>query len=224
MSFKQNTRLAAAALGALLSVSVLAGCSVSSEPETVSPAPSKSAEEKPSASPSDEKDSSKKSSSEPGATLQPGGTATGAASVPFVNHDDEEAFFSHEVVSIEPAAEPDAALLVEKVPELKNYDIHLVKIESSYVSGDAMAHSAFYTSFRPVDPDMDEAQSVSVIGYDFCESNSIPSPGDDPSAVIENCIVAAVPKGAPAPAGVAWGQFDSAYDWYAGSPAFILKG
>lgn len=156
-----------------------------------------------------------------GETLAPGGVATGSAQIKFVGTDDKSAIFSHRIVEVVKATDAEYEELAEKIKQLKNYDVWFVNVESSYVSGDDLAYSSFSTHLEPVDSDRDDLQNLSLIGYKSCSSGSIPSPGDDSSSVIKNCRATAVPKGAAAPAGIKWDQYDTDY---ADEPAFIMKG
>jgi hypothetical protein len=156
--------------------------------------------------------------------LAPGEATSSAGNVPFVNFDGDAAVFSHRVVSVEPAS-PDALAVLSSVSaELAEYDIYFVGVESFYVAGADLAYSSFTGNFRPVTADLGDVKSGSIVGYDFCESDSIPSPGNDPATPIATCVLAIVSPGEPAPAGVAWSAVDTPYDRYDGTPAYFLLG
>ena len=159
-----------------------------------------------------------------GAILAPGESTTGTGNVPFTGTDGLEAIFSHRVTSVQLMSSTDKAAVVERAPQAAEYDLYIVNIESAYVSGANLEYNSFSTNFTPVDSALEETQSIALIGYDFCAPDSIPSPGNDPSTIIRNCRVAAVPAGSAPPAGVSWSVYDTPYSSSDGAPAYFLAG
>jgi hypothetical protein len=222
---KNHTALSAAAL-AILTVT-LSACSFSmktTKTTSTDPAPTETAA--PVTTVADAPSDQTAPSPEPvtGDVLAPGQATTAAGNLPFVNYDDKTAVFSHKVVSVTTASAEQRATLVKEEPMFENYDIYFVNVESRYVSGAGLEYASFSNGFRPVTAEKKEVQNVALIGYDFCDQDSIPSPGNDSSTVIRTCIAAVVPNGAPAPKGVAWMQYDTKYDWYDGKPAYLMLG
>jgi hypothetical protein len=157
--------------------------------------------------------------------LAPGETTTGTGVLLFEEYGGKQALLSHRVVAIELVSGAERARLLEKAPELNSYDLYAVHVASAYVSGDALPYSSFSRGYGLVDVNGARMQSVALIGYDFCDSDTtIPAPGNNPDAVIRSCNLAVVPPGGPLPAGISWHQMDTAYDRYDGKPALILKG
>jgi hypothetical protein len=157
--------------------------------------------------------------------LAPGETTTGTGVLPFEEYGGKQALLSHRVVAIELVSGVERTRLLEKAPELNSYDLYAVHVASAYVSGDALPYSSFSRGYGLVDVNGARMQSVALIGYDFCDSDTtIPAPGNNPDAVIRSCNLAVVPPGGPLPAGISWHQTDTAYDRYDGKPAFILMG
>lgn len=218
--------IAAAGLGAVVLAVSLAGCSLLPQPPAAPvDKPTTSDTDKPATTETDEP------TTEPapggaadGAVLNPGDRTSGTGIVPFVNYDDQTANFAHRVTSIEKAPTADVDAIVAEVPQVKGMDVYYVTVTSHYVDGANLEFSAFYTEFSPIDADGNETQEVSLIGWDNCESNSIPKPGNDPATAISNCYAAVVPAGQPAPAGLAWASYDTPFDKYDGKPALFFLG
>lgn len=208
---------------ALISLGILTGCSAKesdSTPSSTAAASSSAASE--SATPSESPASGGHDRALIGDILKPGEKTTGAASIPFTNADKKTAVFEHKLLSVEKAPQADVDNIVSQVPKAAGLDIYYLNIESHYVSGDNLAFSAFYTSFDPVDASGNPTQTLSLIGWDNCESNSIPKDATNPSVTIKNCVAAVAAPGGNAPAGVAWDQSDTPYDSYDGSPALFF--
>lgn len=204
---------------AFVLAATIVGCSAPADEKKDDPKPSStSSESSPSASASEEP---KKDTDSSGSALAPGERTTGSGIVPFVNYDDRVAEFEHRLVSVEKAPQADADAIIAEVPQAKGLDIYFLTVESKYVSGENLEHGAFYTEFDPVDADGNPTQFINLIGWDSCESNSIPSPGDDPNTTITNCYAALAAPGGSAPAGLAWGQSDTEYASYNGKPALF---
>lgn len=217
---KGLTRTLALGIGALTLTATLAGCITIAEDDKPTKPNSSSEKSEKTEKPEKKADAPKGDGSE----LAPGETTAGAGILPFSNHEDKTASFSHQIADISLAPDADVDAIVAEIPQAGGMDVYYITVDSNYVSGDNLEHSSFSNEFEPVDADGVELQSLSLIGWDNCESNSIPSPGDDPSTTISNCIAAVVVPGQPEPAGVAWAAYDSPYDSYEGSPAFILQG
>lgn len=153
--------------------------------------------------------------------LAPGESTTGTGAVPFVKYDGKKAVFAHKLVSIEKAPAADVEQLVEKSSQLKGMDIWYLRVESHYVSGDDLASSSIYSPLVPVTASKKRAQDITLIGWESCATDSVPSPGNDPSVIIENCRAAVAAPAGDAPVGMAWSDSDSGYDIYDGKAAYF---
>lgn len=220
--------LGSAAAG-LAVVALLAGCAeTASEEEPIETTPTEEVTEDIDETNDDDEESDDDAGGDQptpvsGDVLQPGDTVQGeAASLPWISFEDAESVFAHRVTAIEPAPEADVAQIAERQPTITDYDLYYITVESHYVSGDVTPYAAFYTNFDPARADGTKLQSVSLIGFDSCPSESVKDPGTDPSQVIVNCVVAAVAKGSEAPAGVLWAASGTPYASYNGDPAVIL--
>lgn len=217
--------LAAAGLGAVVLAVSLAGCSLLPQPPAPAPdKPTSSESDKPTKTDTDEPTKPAPGGAEDGAVLNPGDRTSGTGIVPFVNYDEKTANFAHKVTSVEKAPASDVDALIAEIPQIKGMDVYYVTVTSNYVDGDNLEFSSFSTEFSPIDADGNTTQKVSLIGWDNCESNSIPKPGNDPATAILNCYASVVPSGQPAPAGVAWSSYDTPYDPYDGKPALFFLG
>lgn len=102
---------------------------------------------------------------------------------------------------------------------LDAFDFHKIVITQTYVSGGNPEFQSSNESFDPISSDGVELQRLPLIGFDWCATESF-SPEFIDGAPITSCILAAVAKGSPAPAGVQFSQFDTASE---DSPVKIFK-
>ncbi|QTE29443.1 hypothetical protein [Pengzhenrongella sicca] len=223
-------RLLPSAAAILAVAFVLTGCSGSDEEpaatesataEASKPAPEK-AEETEEATAAEEPAAAATGLSEPGTKAGIGEALT----YEFTGSDDITAVVSTKLVSVEPASADEAAFLLEQIPALKGYKITLIRLEQTKVSGGAVAYSADYTSFSPVDTEGEAAQEVTMIGWDVCESNSFPTEFDESAGMVTQCLVGASVEGGNDIAGAMWdgGYADpNPYDKYQGKPLLFMK-
>jgi len=102
------------------------------------------------------------------------------------------------------------------------FDFYKVNIEEKYISGKDPKNQASNTAYYPIDENGTKINNLPVIGFDWCSPGSFSDTfaKGTPNKV---CIVGAVAKGSPAPAGVQFAQQDTPYNSYDGKPAEIFK-
>ncbi len=148
-------------------------------------------------------------------------------SYPFTGTDDQEAVISARLLSVEEATAEERAVLDENFGEdIADYDIYLVRYEQEKESGDAIEFNSDYSFFDVVDADGERVQSVTLIGWDGCKSNSFDEEFDTNGGTLAQCAIGAVPTGDDAPAGLAYsGGYgdDNPYDYLDGEPLLFLK-
>jgi len=218
---RSRTILAASAIMVL--GLTLAGCSAAEEPEkTTKPAPTTS-ETAPSEAESTETPSTGGDTATDG-ELSPG-TVSGAGwhSYENINYDDAKAILAVQIDSITPASQAFTDELVAKSANLVDYDLVLVKYKQKFISGDVMDFNADYTNFGVgQSSDQRVLQSVSLIGYDDCETQSFPKDWSTSGEILDQCLLAAVPKGgATTVDSLVYQASDTPFSKYDGKPAFI---
>ncbi|MGI9821738.1 hypothetical protein [Agromyces sp. Marseille-Q5079] len=162
-----------------------------------------------------------------GELLQPGQTvALGDwGTYEFVDYDDKTAVLNTKLVSIEPATAEQTEALVAEIPELKGWNVSLIRYQQQKVSGDDITYGANYTDFRPADATGAKAQEVSVIGWDECESESFTEEFNAGTAVLDQCMVGASVEGGEPIGGMLWTGNSSAdenpFSDYEGEPVLF---
>lgn len=195
--------------GMVIAAVTLSGCSaLLPQRPTPEVAPTQSQE----AEPSDEPETAPAGDGafDGGVDVEPGSTVPAGtwANIPYVNYDDKEAVLSHHLKSVEKAPAFDVDYLVSEIPELKGLDVYYMMVETRFVSGDGLAYIT-PSDFRPIDADGRRAQTLTLIGFDGCPSESFSDEEEMQNQVVTNCFAAAAPAGGNIPAGLAWSRYDS---------------
>lgn len=211
--------------GATLALAlVLTGCSSSADPEP-SKAPSPVQTTEPDADGDTGSDGAETDEAVAGETVRITYTALGEK-----QEDGEYSHFPVEidvkVASIDAISQAEHDELMNEANEdskstLAAFDYYKVLVEETYVSGDDPAHQASYTSYDPVTESGAKLNSLPIIGFDWCKSSAF-SKDFINGETNTSCVLAAVAKGEPAPAGVRYAQYDTDYDPSNGTPAVIL--
>ncbi|HEY0188520.1 MAG TPA: hypothetical protein VGC67_13600 [Cellulomonas sp.] len=219
------TLLTIAAAGSLLLAACSSGGSDEAEPVAAS---TKTQEASAAAEPSSEPSEVETTPAETEVTgdVAAPGTTVGFdtyLSYTFTNTDDEQAVLSAKLDSIDLATDSERADLESAFDEgeLDGYDLYLIRMTEKKVSGASVEFNSDYSYFDPIKESGSTVQSVTVIGWDGCEQQSFDSAYDTEGAELQQCYIAAVPNGQPAPAGVAYTggyEDDNPYDSYDGSP------
>jgi hypothetical protein len=172
-------------------------------------------------------ESSSAGSATAGDLVQPGQTVPAGewATYEYVDYDGNTAVLNTKLVSVEPASQAQIDLLVGEIPELKGYKVTLVRFQQQKVSGDDITYGANYTDFRPADTEGAQAQEVSVIGWEDCETESFTEEFNAGTEVLDQCIVGASVEGGNDVAGMIWTGNSSAdenpFSQYDGTPVFF---
>lgn len=194
--------------GMAIAAMTLSGCTALLPQQKPEPSPAASEEAEPSAepdaAPSGDGTFDGGVDAAPGSTVAPGVWAN----IPFLNFDDKTAVLSHHLMGVENAPAAEVDYLVSEIPELKGMEVYFITVETRYVSGDILPFTS-PTSFRPIDADGKSAQSLTLIGYDACPTESFSDEEEMPTQVVTNCYAAAAPAGGNIPAGVMWTQYDT---------------
>jgi hypothetical protein len=143
----------------------------------------------------------------------------------FVTTDGEEALLSARLDSIEPATDAEMAVLVENFgDQLDDFDIYLLRMTGKKVSGPSVKYNADFSFFDPVDSDGERIQSLTLIGWDGCDTQSFDDEYDG-GAEVAQCYMGAVPTGEVAPAGMAYTggyEDDNPYDYLDGNALLFI--
>lgn len=99
------------------------------------------------------------------------------------------------------------------------FDFYKILFTQTYVSGQSPEFQSSITSFDPIDAAGTRLQSLPLIGFDWCKSNSFSRDFVNGEANT-SCVLAAVAKGAAAPAGLQFSQFDTPSE---SNPVLIFK-
>lgn len=143
--------------------------------------------------------------------------------------DDEYAHFPVDIAvtvpSITPLSDTELAGIMEVADaDQKNtfaaFDFYKVIVNETYISGDDPKNQATYTNYNVIDADGAQLNDLPLIGFDWCESSSF-SEDFISGTPNESCLIGAVAKGAEAPAGVQYAQYDTKYDPSEGEPVAI---
>ena len=222
----KNTKLFTAASFLLVGGLILAGCAGGNSGDKVDPPKT----DKGTDAPAEENETPAESPAEGSRTASADITAPGTkvginewATIEFVGVDDATALIASRLVSVEPATQAQTDFLVEKVPQLKGYKVSFVKVEQQKVSGDTIAYSANYTSFKPITAAGVATQEVTVISWDDCENQSFTKEFDTVGTVLTQCVISADVEGGDPTAGVMYAESNTAYALYEGDPIQFLK-
>ena len=222
----KNTKLFTAASFLLVGGLILTGCAGGNSGEKVDPPKT----DKGTDAPAEVNETPAETPAEGSGTASADITAPGAkvginewATIEFVGGDDATALIASRLVSVEPATQAQTDFLVEKVPQLKGYNVSFVKVEQQKVSGDTIAYNANYTSFKPITAAGVETQGVSVIGWEDCKKQSFTKEFDTVGTVLTQCLISADVEGGDPTAGVMYAEYDTAYASYEGDPIQFLK-
>ncbi|MBM7831364.1 hypothetical protein JOE59_002069 [Agromyces cerinus] len=198
-------KLSVAFAGLAIAALALTGCTSSPADRAVKVTPSAEAEpsEAPEAAPAD-------AAFDGGADAAPGSTVPAGTwgNIPYLDYDDNESVLSHHLKSVDKAAQADVDTLVAEIPELKGMDVYFANVESRYVSGDLQPFTQ-PSDFDVVDANGDRVQSLILVGFDACPSDSFGDEDEVKTQVITNCYAAAVAPGGNVPAGVKWSQYET---------------
>lgn len=204
----------------VVAILALAGCMTPAAPEP-------EATKKPSASATSEPTQSASSAS--GDVTEPGTKVGLGEEVIYESQgtDDVTALVSAKLTEVTPATPEQVAFLNSQFDdgELAGFDVTLIRLEMTKVSGDPIAFNSDSTSFAPVDAKGTKVQEVTLIGWDECSSESFSKEFDD-GAPITQCYVAAAPAGGNAPAGLMYdGGFTdpNPFSDYDGDPILLIK-
>lgn len=101
------------------------------------------------------------------------------------------------------------------------FDFYKISVDEKYVSGKDPKNQSSASAFYPIDGEGVQANRLPLIGFDWCESGSF---GDDFVKGKTNsfCLVGAVAKGSPAPAGVEFAQDSTKYSASTGKPEKVF--
>ena len=156
---------------------------------------------------------------EPGSKLELNEWAT----YEYTGLDGQKAIISSRLVGVEDATEAQKTVLVEKIPDLADYDVFLFTTEEKKISGDPIVFEADYTDYSVASADGARAQEVTVIGWDECKSESFTKEFDEDGATITQCFVGAVKPGGAVPTGLIYAPYDGVYDYADGEPIYFSK-
>ncbi|WP_285027029.1 hypothetical protein [Plantibacter sp. ME-Dv--P-122b] len=215
----QLSRASALIILPVAAMLVLAGCSTPSAPDAKpTEKASSSATSKPSST-----------GSADGEVTEPGAQVGIDEPIVYESQgtDGVTALISAELTEVTPATPDQVAFLKTQFDggELDGYDITLIRLEMTKVSGDPVAFNSDATSFAPVDADGEKVQEATLIGWDECSSESFTEEFDGGEPITQ-CYVAAAPAGGKAPAGLMYdGGFTNPnpYDSYDGDPILLIK-
>ncbi|MFC4223092.1 hypothetical protein [Lysinibacter cavernae] len=225
MTTQRLRGFAALTIAGMMALS-LAGCADIKPVENEKSSSSEKKTEKPT-EPATETPSSTPKASGDGSVLAPGDEVTGLGtqgSYEWFNYDEKKAILTSSLDSVEQAPQAAFDEIAEKAPELKNgYALYFLTFSTTFVSGDDIDFSANYTDFKPIDAEGNSTQTISLIGYDSCKSESFPKGFSQGGVSINNCIAAVVPAGGEAPAGMQFAQYDQATSDYDGKPIRFFK-
>jgi hypothetical protein len=218
----RSTRLRSTLLLAtpLLATLLLAGCAA---PSTGTTPPDTGTD--PSTAPTEEVETPELVEGEPA----PPGTRVGFdtyLTYTYVTVDDEEALLKAKLDSIEPATDAELAVLAENFgDQLDDFDIYLLRMTEQKVSGATVKYNDDSSFFDVVNADGERIQTVTLIGWDGCDTQSFPEEYDTGGAEISQCYIGAVPTGEAAPAGMAYTggyEDDNPYDYLDGKPLLFI--
>jgi hypothetical protein len=144
----------------------------------------------------------------------------------YLTVDDEEALLSAKLDSIEPATDAELAVLAENFgDQLDGYDIYLLRMTEKKISGASVKYNDDSSFFDVVDENGERIQTVTLIGWDGCDTQSFPEEYDTGGAEISQCYIGAVREGEDPPAGMAYtGGYEDGnpYDYLDGKPLLFI--
>lgn len=133
--------------------------------------------------------------------------------------------FTVAIDSIEKMSESERTdLYKEAMEEQKTkfdaFDFYKIHYTETYVSGDDPKNQNFYTSYNPITSEGTLLNHVALIGYDWCTNKTINEDFVNGTPNV-GCILGAVAKGEPAPAGIHFAQTGTDTDRSTGTPIEI---
>ncbi|MEO5535379.1 MAG: hypothetical protein ABIR17_09645 [Pseudolysinimonas sp.] len=144
----------------------------------------------------------------------------------YVTTDKEDALLKAKLDSIEPATADELAVLTTNFGDkLDPYDIYLLRMTEKKVSGATVKYNDDWSFFDVVDAQGERIQSISLIGWDGCDTQSFSEDYDTGGAEIAQCYIGAVKKGSAAPGGMAYTggyEDDNPYDAFSGKPLLFI--
>jgi hypothetical protein len=159
-------------------------------------------------------------------TLTPKGGSVEAqdwASYEYVGLDDQKAVLASRLVSLDPATDEQRDYLVGKLPQLERYDLTIIRMEETKVSGSSVSLESNYADFYPAHSDGTKTQGVAVIGWEDCATTAFGESFDQGNVVISQCFVGATEKGSSPTKGVTYAPYDGPYDYFEGQPIFFTS-
>jgi hypothetical protein len=146
----------------------------------------------------------------------------------FTGTENNTVLVSSKLLDVTPATpEQDKFVREQFGSDVDGFDLYLIHLEETKVSGDPVEFEASYTGYSPVNADGEEVQEATLIGWDDCKENSFTEEFDNGQPITQ-CLLAATPTEAAPPAGVSYDgglQENSPYDEFSGgAPLLFIAG